>query len=60
MTAANSAGLTHVAKSASAMSARLAGVSMIDGMTALTVRAVDLVSSARDSVSLCTPALDAA
>jgi hypothetical protein len=37
------------------MSLRLAGVSIIEGKTALTRMAFDLSSSANDSVSLATP-----
>ena len=52
-------GATHFEKSASGISARLRGVSMIPGSTALTVTPWSLSSSARLSVSLCTPAFDA-
>jgi hypothetical protein len=60
MTSASACGATHLVKSAWGMSARLAGVSMIDGSTALTVIPQPFTSSARLSVKRCTPALEAA
>src|SRR5258708_2553803 len=60
ITPARSRGVTHLAKSASGMAARLAGVSMVEGRTALTVRPRPFHSSARASVRRWTPDLDAA
>src|SRR5205814_10015622 len=59
MTSANSFGVTHFEKSALGMPARFAGVSMVDGSTALTVT-LPFNSAARASVRRCTPAFDAA
>src|SRR6516164_10006550 len=59
MTLASSFGATHLAGSAFGMLARFAAVSMIDGSTAFTV-ILPFSSAASDSVSLCTPAFDAA
>jgi hypothetical protein len=59
MTSASSFGATHLAGSASGMLARFAAVSMIEGSTAFTV-ILPFNSAASDSVSLCTPAFDAA
>src|ERR1700688_1845552 len=59
ITLASSCGVTHLAKSARGMLARLAGVSMVEGSTALTV-ILPFHSAANASVSRCTPALDAA
>ena len=50
ITAARSPGATHLLKSASGIDVRLAGVSMVDGSTALTVTLRPLNSSARLSV----------
>src|SRR5690606_34533580 len=60
MTAASCAGCTQRPKSALGMSARLAGVSMMLGTTALTVMSRSLSSSASASVNRATPLLDAA
>ena len=54
------AGWTNFEKSASGISARLVGVSMMVGNTALTVQDVSASSAARASVILCTAVLDAA
>jgi hypothetical protein len=51
MTSANASGVTHVEKSAFGMSNRLAGVSMMEGSTALTVIRSPLSSSSRLSVN---------
>lgn len=59
MTSANSSGLTHFAKSAFGMLARLAAVSMVEGSTAFTV-ILPFHSAASASVRRCTPAFDAA
>ena len=59
MTLASSFPVTHLAKSACGMSRRLAGVSMVEGSTALTVT-LPLSSAAIASVRRWTPALDAA
>ncbi len=59
MTSASARGVTQVVKSAFGMSARLAGVSMVDGRTALTVMPADFNSSARLSVRRCSADLDA-
>lgn len=59
MTSASCLGATHLAGSAFGMLARFAAVSMIDGSTAFTV-ILPFSSAASDSVSLCTPAFDAA
>ena len=59
ITSASSCGVTHLPKSALGMLARLAGVSMVDGNTALTVT-LPFHSAASASVSRCTPALEAA
>src|SRR5262245_29658373 len=59
MTSASSFGATHLAGSAAGMLARFAAVSMIEGSTAFTV-ILPFNSAASDSVSLCTPAFDAA
>ncbi len=60
MASASSAGFTQRLKSASGMSARLAGVSMMLGNRALTVMPRSLSSSARASVRRATPAFEAA
>ena len=52
-------GVTHFAKSAFGMLARLAAVSMVEGSTALTV-ILPFHSAASASVRRCTPAFDAA
>src|SRR5271165_177938 len=59
ITSASSCGVTHFAKSAFGMLARLAGVSMVEGSTALTV-ILPFHSAARASVRRCTPPFDAA
>src|SRR5487761_736679 len=59
ITAAIASGCTQREKSAFGMSARLRGVSMVPGSTALTVIPRSFSSAARLSVSLWTPALDA-
>jgi len=59
-TSARSPGFTQREASASGMSRRLAGVSMMLGRMALTVTPTSLHSSAKASVSRCTPAFDAA
>src|SRR5207247_1444247 len=59
MTSASSCGVTHFAKSAFGMLARLAAVSMVDGSTALTV-ILPFHSAASASVRRCTPAFEAA
>src|SRR6202040_160806 len=53
MTSASARGCTQVVKSAFGMSARLAGVSMTEGRTALTVIPTAFNSSARLSVRRC-------
>jgi hypothetical protein len=60
ITRASDSGRTHCAKSASGMSARLAGVSRMVGSTALTVQSTPASSAARLSVSLWTAHFDAA
>jgi hypothetical protein len=60
ITFASSRVVTHESKSASGISLRLAGVSIIEGRTALTRISFDLSSSANDSVSRATPDLAAA
>ena len=60
MASASCAGCTQALKSASGMSARLAGVSMMLGNSALTVMPRPLSSSARASVKRITPDLEAA
>ena len=60
ITPASASGVTQRPKSASGMSARFAGVSMIEGSTAFTRTPLSLYSSASASVSRITPALLAA
>ncbi len=60
ITSATAAGWTHCETSASGMSLRLVGVSMMLGRTALTVTLVPASSSANASVMRWTPDLDAA
>src|SRR5260370_4794893 len=59
ITSASSCGVTHFPKSAFGMLARLAGVSMVEGSTALTV-ILPFHSAASASVRRCAPALEAA
>ena len=59
ITSASAWGATQRVKSAFGMSARLAGVSMMVGRTALTLIPLSFNSSARASVSLATPAFEA-
>ena len=59
MTFASSSAVTHAEKSALGMSLRLAGVSMVEGNTALTVT-LPFSSAASASVRRCTPDFDAA
>src|SRR5262245_47743972 len=59
MTSAIFAGDVQVEKSAPGMAARLAGVSMVVGDTALTRRSVDASSRCSVSVNTTTPAFDA-